>query len=253
MIYEKYKNIFQKEYLKDQFSNSKILDKEEVRKAIRVAYGTASRTFSGIRERQVAERKITFDNLLIDLERYFSSADCASQTEFNTEWKKFYESVVKDFDGVYKPNCGQCQKIINVTFKILSCFFDYSQYKSKFNFCHMILDGYTLNWYHNHCKTVGQEDRLKKIVWSKLSKNQYFEIQNNIADWFKHEVDYNIVRLPQTAFEAEFLIWRQEMLREGITDAIKTLLTLNEADFDFSYSYLTNEEIYTARDNLEEL
>lgn len=139
---------------------------------------------------------------------------------------------------------GMAQKYVNLTMKYVYCFGDSNTINiNKFQFCHVILDGYTYYPSSNRAKYKGRNNYSGYIIhtpfyvtdvkpvlinksltsWSKLSYGQYIDIQNDIRDYFvKRPLTYGHVAFLDvsrratatitstyvlTPFEAEFFIW----------------------------------------------
>ena len=109
-----------------------------------------------------------------------------SQTEFNIWHKEQCEGLMKamgtdSFKGTY----GRAQKIINMTFKYLYCC-NYSQeiIQQRFQYCHMPLDSFTLEWFKREFKKNDS-----KIEWpNNWNKKQQFTA-DKIGYWSTLEYD----------------------------------------------------------------
>lgn len=105
-----------------------------------------------------------------------------------------------------KQKYGKAQKIVNMTFKYLFCLNKIAPLaidENWFEFCHMPLDSYTLNWYK---ETI---DKKSKFTWSNLDDKKYYEIRGKIEQMKekggmlkKYKVDNEL--------KAEFIIWQEE-------------------------------------------
>lgn len=111
-----------------------------------------------------------------------------------------------------------------MAFKYLSCI--NNDYDSVLKYCHMTLDGYTLNWYNQKFNASVKE-------WSKIKDyNVYKEIQEKIRSEIENGCSYSIkignketknIDLPTTPFEAEFIIWEGEIINSKYNDMVKSL------------------------------
>lgn len=233
-IFEKHKTLFkgylQKKKYREGFDIEKasLSEIDEIKKAIEIAYSTANRTFSFIETTEERGEKyfgrLLNDNskLADDFYNYFRDND---PVNFEGIHKNLCKDIQELFKGKCKDGCptyGQCQKIVNVTFKIL--YFFKGAKEEYFKPCHMILDSYTLNWYRENT-----EDK-KVYTWSKLSDKEYAAIQKEIRDSLLEKRTYYGVPLPETVFKAEFIIWRQEMLRAALKDTLKSFSDMDESD-----------------------
>lgn len=161
--------------------------------------------------------------------------------------------MIEDFDAWHKDICGKmvgklndiksgfgtigrAQKVINMTFKYIACINDScSQYAGD---CHMTLDGYTLAWYKSFVmpwvkEQEDKEDINKVIEWSKInSYKDYLLIQRNIRRYLDQTQAYSVtigkktsksISLPKIPFQAEFIVWEGEIVREKYNNMVKEL------------------------------
>ena len=158
-----------------------------------------------------------FDNLAESLHSFVVSEPAKSETEFNKWHKTLCEKFVGDFNritdkkNVEKIKFGKAQKIINVSLKYIYCLKGADQYADKFKHCHMILDRYTYSegFYKKevmpYCNISAQ-----LTSWSKLTYDEYNNIQKNISDFLKESNQYkNSHGKSLTPFEAEFYIFNK--------------------------------------------
>lgn len=174
--------------------------------AVWQGYLDASRTFHGIKEqKEKLERGL--NNLAGIIKGYFTQKD-----PDRFKHSDFCKCI--DIQGI---TYGQKQKIVNMAFKYLYCCNGAStEYRAMFEPCHMPLDSYTLNWYK---RTIGNSS----TVWSKMEKDEYRIIQNDIRDKLK-KTDSNLYVL-----EHEFIIWQDEVLLDS---AVKTKAVLSRTVFN---------------------
>ena len=203
---EKYKEEIEN-FKKGIGENKKISSIEE---AINQAYQDAKRTFSGIGKYERIKND-AFDVMVESLEKYFSEATPKNQDEFNVKHREWCDSFIKKFEPSYEVTYGQTQKIVNMTMKYILCYEVVGKGEEYFEFCHMPLDSYILAWYNRNVAEKGQKTDTS---WSKMGKDEYFEIQDSIRAYCN---DWPI-------FE-EFLIWRIEKI-ESILKPITKLNTV---------------------------
>ncbi len=104
---------------------------------------------------------------------------------------EFHEQLCDSFlDGInpiraavgYAPmSYGQAQKLINLTFKYLTCYGDYSEFADLFRYCHMTVDAIVIGKLRDKEKMMRilgtQEEigsmRLSNLSWTRFSKNDY--------------------------------------------------------------------------------
>lgn len=75
---------------------------------------------------------------------------------------------------------GLSQKLVNMTFKYLYVFDEYTGLKIDFSNCDCPLDSIVLD-------AIGRKD----VVWSKMTKDKYQECQNTIHDLLEKESKYS--------------------------------------------------------------
>lgn len=138
---------------------------------------------------------------------------------------------------------GMAQKFVNLLLKYTYCFNDaHTLHPTKFQYCHVTLDGYTYhpsnprdaryistNTYGTYVINTPYYDTdvapvapaTPRTVWSKLSYQEYIQIQENIRTHLRlHPFAYaDVMHLdlthlatvvptyPLTPFETEFFIW----------------------------------------------
>jgi hypothetical protein len=112
---------------------------------------------------------------------------------------------------------GSAQKFINMVFKYLSCYSDFSSYKDHFKWCHMPIDTVILKWlkdnynitsikyyvYFNKKGKATLSAKYKNNPWTKFSKNLY----TDLLDVIREKVSIDNRFSGKTILEAEFSIW----------------------------------------------
>lgn len=208
MLYNKLKTRFATEVFKG--------DKTE-EKAIEKAYADMSRRAQGHNE------QLKKDCLLwLNENKIFENAlKCKNQVEFDN-WHRDTCIKLKEIHKGF-GRIGRSQKVINMAFKYLSCIDN--AYDAILPFCHMTLDGYTLNWY----KDIGGQ----WVEWSKIDDYaKYFEIQEYIREYLKNHNEYCVaigevttekIAISNIPFEAEFIIWEGEIINSKYNELVKSL------------------------------
>ncbi len=211
--------------LKDKFKKEafKFKGDETEEKAIEKAYADMSRRATGHNE----QMKTDCLAWLIEDEIFKNALNCKTQEDFDV-WHKDtcikLKEIHKDFGTI-----GRAQKVINMAFKYLSCVD--SEYDAILPFCHMTLDSYTLNWYKNN---VRKKEQKAPAEWSKIKDyyNEYYPIQEKIRNYLKNDPKYSIrigeettktIDIPDTPFEAEFIIWEGEIINSKYNELVKSL------------------------------
>ena len=209
--------------LKQRFTDEVFKEEKNHKVALEKAYADMSRRATGHNPQMKTDCLNWFDNKKI----FESALNCKTQEEFD-EWHKEtcqkLKEIQKDFGRM-----GRSQKVINMAFKYLSCVDD--TYDAILPFCHMTLDGYTLNWY----KTIIDKEEQKKLTeWSKISdyEKEYYPIQEKIREYLKEDHKYSICigeettkkfDIPKIPFQAEFIIWEGEIIKDKYKTIIKQL------------------------------
>lgn len=231
-------------------SNNDYYDENGGKKAINAAFKDfTSRTLRKIdpdAKVNVNEelRKEALKRLSEEFKEYFKAPE-KNRKDFNT-WHKqcckvFQTEYNKSLEGKYhKIKYGKAQKIVNMTFKYLFCYFDADSYKGHFRYCHMPLDSFTLTWYRREAKKYmkqngelwyqNNKNRVDNLTWSDMGEEEYISIQEDIS---KILVDYKVkivnqeISLLENSLEAEFYIWQNERNDGSLKDLFKLLYALD--------------------------
>lgn len=135
---------------------------------------------------------------------FFNGDICQSNEKFYDWHLKTCSKFLKDFnEKVLKDNYnpihyGKAQKIVNMSFKYLRCFNDAMEHLELFNYCHMPIDSFIINWYNT--ENIGKGEMIS-CAWSNLNKNCYYSIQDNIKIYCAQN---NI-----TPLEKDFIEWKK--------------------------------------------
>ncbi len=223
--YEVLKNTFIN--ASEQFNSYSLNDKN---KYYEIVSGPAYRDLSPRTVKNLKKDNIhnAFELLADKTYSYIHNTDIYNQNKFNA-WHKetcnFFIERVKKLSNI-ELNDGKAQKILNMTFKYLYCFSNSQDFKNKFEFCHMPLDSYTLNWF---CDSVINSKQvsistIKKNSWSNLEYGDsetmysYAWIQSQIKNYLKSDLNKiyrDVNNEPLTPFIAEFYIWPEQKFKEA--------------------------------------
>lgn len=204
---------------------------EAVHWAVEKAYGDAKRTMIGIGKFE-SEKGKALEGMEGAFINYFNNEKVigkpdAFDDKVHGELCKCWTSKFKGEDANL-ATYGKAQKIVNMTFKYMYCWYykhssegEWKEDKKKFQFCHMTLDSYTLNWiYDRTCKEKRKNISFTKSVkWSSLeSVEDYLGIEK-----LAKEAINKVFGEKMPAIEAEFLIWDYEMIREKTDEWVKAM------------------------------
>lgn len=200
--------------------------------AVHQAYLDLNRTLSDVGDSVKSKKNIVTDKL----REYFKGAPPNTPSCFDEHHNEMMAALIYD-ERQPQFSVGQAQKLINMAFKYLYCCEDFrDKKKDHFNFCHMPLDSFTLNWTEHILqnsegipeKLGSSAKRLSKVAWSSISdQGGYEELMNEIRKFLGQSAP------SITILEAEFEIWEIEKKRAAATDAKKLLNnTLYLHDFD---------------------
>ena len=235
MLEENVRNIFYKNESKYSIKNEEdYYNSEGGSRAINSAFKDfSSRTLKKLKtdaEIDGNKRKDALEKLKKEFFNYFNETE-KKKKEFD-EWHakicnefitNYNVALGKDYEHI---KFGKAQKIVNMTFKYLYC---YNNVEEKyFQYCHMPLDSYTLNWYK---KNVA-EPKIKISNWSNLEQDEYNRIQCEVRKYLQEnrmiKIDNKDVPLPHSPFEAEFYIWEQEVKKGNFEELMKAINTVSE-------------------------
>lgn len=178
-----------------------------------------------------AKRKGTpgVDIILADLAdniyEYFMNEENASISEqkfdeFHAAWcGSFLEEINLARASVgYQPICyGSAQKMINMVFKYLVCYDDYTSFADHFKWCHMPIDTVILKWlkdryqisdiyYRININSKGIEElfaNYKKKTWTSFDDALYNDLLSVVRKKIKADPDFKNCSI----LGVEFAIW----------------------------------------------
>ena len=146
-----------------------------------------------------------------------------NQNEFDKKHKALCDLFLEKFENkdCNKKNkiilqFGKAQKVVNIFFKYLYCLYGGKKFNNVYEYCHMPLDSYILNWVrYVVCDEIEDSKEIKKVIndisWSNLDYEQYIEIQKIIRVFLEKQNEW-----PKIPFYAEFYIWPEEQLFESL-------------------------------------
>ena len=209
---------------------SSVKSEDAIKYAFDSAYGDAKRTLTGIGNFQ-KEKEAVKCSIVKKLFDYFNGPAPSRQEAFDERHKElcmlwcdqFKESSYKDL-GTY----GKAQKIINMSFKYLFCCEDAEEHYAHFQYCHMPLDSFTLEWIKRFVKDEKKNAlRVGKIdSWSKLQNadTEYY-IETNDKEFYPYDRYVKWIRdyihdrkWSISPLELEFIIWpimQKKLAAEG--------------------------------------
>ena len=138
-----------------------------------------------------------------------------SQDEFDKKHSQMCDAFLEALNcalltkNAMTQEFGKAQKIVNMTLKYLYCFQGRQEKEAWFQYAHMPLDTYTLDWYK-------KEIRKETYVWSNLNKEQYLGIMKNIRDRLQNGLKYDNIVLPQSPLLADFIIWSEQKRKKKL-------------------------------------
>ena len=172
--------------------------------AIWLGYLDACRTFNEQKKLKKSDKAI--ESLAKSIKRYLDN-DC----DFD------HDSYCKLLVDSYAMHYGQAQKIVNMAFKYLYCIAKDSSLLTKFDNCHMPLDGIMLEWLYRNAKDENGKKVLKKSKigpWSKMEKGS--KKQSYDKDGYYTYSYYQSLLLKhfknQKPLELDFEYWRDMSL-----------------------------------------
>lgn len=131
------------------------------------------------------QKQIVIKWLKDEIDSYLSG-NITSQAEFDNWHKLLCQELTNRINnevlfGYKTIHMGKAQKIINMTFKLLSSLDDTDDYEKKFELCHIPLDDNILNWYYSNISKDVKKSRQK--IWSNLEYEDYIKIQEGFRSY----------------------------------------------------------------------
>ena len=168
---------------------------------------------------------------------FIEVANGTRQISNRSDFKALFDALRSKFLSLLASNglevlskFGFAQKFINMTFKYLYCFDDCD--KANLRFCHLPLDQYTIDWYKQYGdKSIIARFKAIKFAWANIDETLYWDIQNDIDSKLNSGIDYpinckdptQIIRLPISKIEVEFIVWMQQQLNDVYSQSLSKL------------------------------
>ncbi len=185
---KEFKDGIKKQNQKKYEKLNSILDDDSIPTAINLAYNDAKRTMSGIGNPELQRKKDeAIREIEKELRKYFlHPIPPVSESDFDEKHKVLCEIWHNKFSDSDIGTYGKAQKIINMSFKYLYCCEDaLTTYKQYFQYCHMPLDSFTLEWFK---REFSMDDNNTKIYWFENEKDKKLKA-GKIASWSALEDD----------------------------------------------------------------
>ncbi len=236
-ILQKYVKAFYDQYKKN-FEKQK--DTEDIVKvAVDLAYKDAQRTMKKINQdaRDAAKKAV-----VIGISKYLKQNAPNDPSTFDERHEALCNAWCSKFVNANREltehgNYGKAQKIVNMAFKYLYCYYSRpdSEFEKKahFKFCHFTLDSFTLKWL-NGCGVDGKPDWLdSNFSWSSGFKCEKYEGKcpneyTQITNFARVCVNTIFENEKWTALEAEFFVWDNV----SYYDCLKSLVKYRNTSFD---------------------
>lgn len=179
--------------------------------AVDAAYSDAKRTMKGIGSFKEKKEK-AIEKICKKILEYLDSDKPKHSEDFDrvhSELCQIWIDAFKDNDiGQY----GKAQKIVNMAFKYLYCYFYYREegedWKDCYKYCHMPLDSYTLAMLPR--KYEGEKVITSETKWSTLDFSSYEKLRDNARAYVKELFNGEI-----SVLEAEFILWDCSIIFEA--------------------------------------
>ena len=235
-------------FLRTQFKytyNYSVFNRNDIRNCL-YANDNRGTVYSGAQARLVRltksnpDHRAIYDWLTDEVFSYLHDGKVETVSSFDAWHNRICNDFIRKCSSVrIIARYGMAQKFLNLLLKYVYCFQDsHALHASKFEFCHVALDGYTFHStspryvasttygaYTIHTPfystQVAPPPALHETPWSKLSYEEYREIQDNIRRYLAtNPLCYgDVAHLDPlhkatvspshhlTPFETEFFIW----------------------------------------------
>lgn len=161
---------------------------EDIEEAIIYVFNSGIAFQTGAQKYKDHESKNYLLEIVSYIYEYFNNRNGKENTleEFDKLHEKLCDLFLERTKGLEKKyTYGNAQKLINMTFKYLACFKDYSEFSGLFDYCHTPIDSIILKNY----LLVGVNNidrRTKKYLfnskgycWTQLDKEAYKSLVND--------------------------------------------------------------------------
>ena len=212
---ERFKSLYCKD-IKCSDNSKKLMED-----SINLAYRDVQRTLKNISDYD-NEKSNVLGDITESFESFFKQEPRKEASEFGLWHKEICEKWTQGFDDNQIGTFGKAQKLVNMTFKYLYCFYGDS-YNNHFKYCHMPLDSYTLEWFKRYVGIrTNKDEKLVKgkvCAWSNLQyekdDNDYYTYifyKENIDEYIRDKKLNLSPRQLLSPLQLEFIIWPEIQL-----------------------------------------
>ena len=199
--------------------NSSIESKEDIFKIVSVpAYKDMTpRHLKGIGNYKKEKDKI-FNYITNQFVSYFSQP-AKEKDEFDNWHKDLCEEICRKFSVLpgIELKFGKAQKLVNITFKHLYCFYDADSKEDHFKYCHIPIDSNVIDWCAKNAGIIPPP-----TAWSFMEYSVYQKFENSLYSWLNSK-NNNCYRdndsTPYSLLQLDFIAWISiPKTRKGIID-----------------------------------
>ncbi len=220
-------------------------DENTIKKAVEKAYSDAKRTMTGIKE---TERDNAKKELAEAIKKYFEADPPSNEEDFDKQHGKLCETWQSLFTPDNLKTYGKAQKIVNMSFKYLYCCDISSKQEAYFEYCHMPLDSFILEWFKRNIKTSSKDTPIRSTwieSWSSLQNSTEDSYKNSKGEkrysynFLVNEIR-NYCKNDLTPLQLEFIVWPEIQIKLA---AEAFLFALLDDDLDNNEKKAKNKEI----------
>ncbi len=210
-------NAFREEILRINKEKLLLDDVNFYQKAIELAYKDAE--FRTVKGHNSANKEEVINKIACVFEKYINSDSDKDNITLIEEVEKILQN---DLEGVgKKQSFGKAQKIVNMGFKYFYCL-DQSRNNHKYdnNKRDIPLDKNILDFYYSYRKKLKIENDKIISSWSKITKEDYIEVQDNLKKYIKNLISKKHIKdlkFEMSPIKAEFIIWNYAMANSVIS------------------------------------
>ena len=195
-----------------------ILSNDNVQWATIIAYSTIEQAIQNKVNNPMLFAYLLQNNFFSDLANdyiaYFNNPAPKNQVAFDKWHSKECNTIIDvlmDCNAQQIATYGIAQKIVNMTFKHLSCFSDAQKKRGHFKYCHMPIDRKIRFWINNKVVSATSSmtpwSALNNTTWSTLDETTYTNLQNAIRNHLDNLKRLKRISNKTTVLKAEFVIW----------------------------------------------
>lgn len=169
--------------------------------------------------------------LRAEFDRILANPDCLD--DFDAKHRELCDGVLgilnDSKNGIEEQKYGKAQKVINIIFKFLVAF---GRLPEKYvACCHIPIDSFVLKWRYG-------SDKYNGNAWSYLTTSDYSEIQKDIAQTVKEDIEICGVRVrADSRIDADFYVWYITKINKAYKNALNAISGLPElTDSDVEYA-----------------